>query len=74
MILRRLFLRSATSIGAQYREACRARSDAEFISKLESATQEIHETSYWLELLNEAEKQSYAKVICLSRSSRRRTS
>lgn len=55
MIIRRQFLRSATSIGAQYREACRARSDAEFISKMESATQEIDETQYWLELLLEAE-------------------
>lgn len=54
MILRRQFLRSATSIGAQYREAARARSDAEFVSKLESATQEIDETLYWLELLDEA--------------------
>jgi four helix bundle protein len=55
MILRRQFLRSATSIGAQYREATRARSDAEFISKMESALQEIDETIYWLELLSESQ-------------------
>ena len=54
MIIRRQFLRSATSIGAQYREACRARSDAEFISKMESALQEIEETIYWLEILDES--------------------
>jgi four helix bundle protein len=47
-------LRSGTSVGAQYREAFRARSRAEFISKMESALQELDETSYWLELLNEA--------------------
>ena len=47
-------LRSATSIGAQYREACRSRSDAELISKLQSVLQEIDETSYWLELLLES--------------------
>jgi four helix bundle protein len=47
--------RSGTSVGAQYREACRARSDAELISKLESTLQEIDETSYWLELLVESE-------------------
>ncbi len=44
-------LRSGTSVGAQQREAHRARSDAEFISKLNSALQELDETSYWLELL-----------------------
>jgi four helix bundle protein len=44
-------LRSGTSIGAQYREACRARSNAEIVSKLESVLQELDETDYWLELL-----------------------
>ena len=46
--------RSGTSVGAQYREACRARSDAEMISKLESTLQELDETSYRLELLIES--------------------
>jgi four helix bundle protein len=45
------FLRSGTSVGAHYREGCRARSDAEFISKLEGGMQELEETLYWLELL-----------------------
>ena len=53
-VLGRQMLRSGTSIGAQYREACRARSPAEFVSKIESATQELDETGYWLELLVEA--------------------
>src|SRR5512141_81989 len=44
-------LRSGTSVGAQYREAKRARSDSEFVSKIESALQELEETTYWLELL-----------------------
>ena len=44
-------LRSGTSVGAQYREASRARSKAEFISKMESSLQELDETAYWLELL-----------------------
>ena len=48
-------LRSGTSVGAQYREGHRARSNAEFISKLESALQELEETAYWLELLVESE-------------------
>jgi four helix bundle protein len=47
--------RAGTSVGAQYREACRSRSDAEIISKLESTLQELDETSYWLELLVEAD-------------------
>jgi four helix bundle protein len=46
-------VRSGTSVGAQYREARRARSRAEFISKVESATQELDESLYWLELLVE---------------------
>ena len=47
-------LRSGTSVGAQYREAARARSQAEFISKVESLTQELDETIYWMELLQDA--------------------
>ena len=47
-------LRSATSIGANYREACRARSHKEFISKLAVAEGEADETLYWLELTVEA--------------------
>jgi four helix bundle protein len=48
-------LRSGTSVGAQYREAVRSRSDAEIISKWSGALQELEETAYWLELLVEAE-------------------
>jgi four helix bundle protein len=48
-------LRSATSVGAHYREAQRAKSDADFISKVEGGLQELEETAYWLELLTEAE-------------------
>lgn len=50
-VIGKQILRSGTSVGAQYREACRARSNAEFISKMESGLQELDETSYWLELL-----------------------
>ena len=64
-IIRRQFLRSATSVGAQYREACRARSDAEFISKLESSSQELDETQYWLELLIEAKLAEHDQLIDL---------
>ena len=47
-------LRSGTSVGAHYREARRAKSDADFISKIEGALQELDETAYWLELLGES--------------------
>ena len=47
-------LRSGTSVGANYRSACRARSTAEFISKLGIVVEEADETVYWLELIVEA--------------------
>lgn len=46
-------LRSGTSVGANYREASRARSNSEFISKIGIVLQELDESSYWLELLFE---------------------
>jgi four helix bundle protein len=54
-ILGRQVVRSGTSPGAHCREAFRARSDAELISKLETALQELDETLYWLELLIESD-------------------
>ena len=53
-VLGKQLLRSGTSVGAQLREGKRSRSDAEMISKIESALQELEETGYWLELLAEA--------------------
>lgn len=44
-------LRSGTSVGANYREAYRARSRAEFIAKLGDCLKEAEETAYWLELM-----------------------
>ncbi len=43
--------RCATSVGANYRAACRARSRAEFVSKLGLVVEEIDEAVYWLELI-----------------------
>jgi four helix bundle protein len=54
-VLGKQVLRSGTSVGANYREACRARSAAEFISKMEISLQELEETCYWLELLVESQ-------------------
>jgi four helix bundle protein len=52
-VLSKQIIRSATSIGANYRAACGARSKAEFIAKLQTAREESDETLYWLELLQE---------------------
>jgi four helix bundle protein len=54
-VLGKQLLRSGTSVGAQYREACRARSTAEFISKIGAGLQELEETAYWLELIVDSE-------------------
>ena len=50
-ILGKQLVRSATSAGAQYREAQQAKSIADFVSKSEGALQELEESAYWLELL-----------------------
>ena len=54
-VLGKQLLRAGTSVGAHYREGTRSRSNAEFVSKLEGALQELEESRYWLELL-EAER------------------
>jgi four helix bundle protein len=52
-VLGHQLLRSGTSIGANYREAMRSRSKAEFIAKLGDSLKETSESEYWLELLLE---------------------
>ena len=52
-VIGRQLLRSGTSVAANFREASRARSPTEFISKLEICTQEADETDLWLELLRD---------------------
>ena len=54
-VIKRQLLRSGTSPGAHCREAFRSRSNAEMISKLETALQELDESVYWMELLIDAE-------------------
>lgn len=53
-VLGRQLLRSGTSVGAHYRECQRAKSNPDFISKIEGALQELEETAYWLELLRDS--------------------
>lgn len=53
-VLGKQVLRSGTSVAANYREACRARSDAELLAKLGLVESELDETALWLELLVES--------------------
>jgi four helix bundle protein len=54
-------LRSATSVAANYRATCRARSSADFVAKLGVVLEEIDETVYWLELISDT------KILPVSR-------
>ncbi|MCX5867483.1 MAG: four helix bundle protein [Proteobacteria bacterium] len=65
-VIGKQLLRSGTSVGANYRSACRARSKADFISKMKIVEEEADESLYWLELLEEAEifkNESLAKIM-----------
>lgn len=53
-VIGRQIIRSATSVGANYRSACRGRSRAEFTAKLGTVLEEADETLYWLEIIEEA--------------------
>ena len=53
-VLGKQLLRSATSVDANYRSACRGRSEAEFVAKLGIAIEEADESEYWMELIGEA--------------------
>jgi four helix bundle protein len=54
-VIARQLLRSATSVGANYRAACRSRSTAEFLSKMGIVEEESDECVYWLELIAESQ-------------------
>jgi four helix bundle protein len=53
-VIGRQLLRCGTSVGANYRAACRARSHADFIAKLGIVEEECDESLYWMELLIES--------------------
>ena len=54
-VIGKQLIRSATSVGANYRAACRGRSTAEFLAKMGIVEEEADESVYWLELLEEVE-------------------
>ena len=61
-VLGKQVLRNGTSVGAQYREACRAKSPADFVNMMGGALKELDETAFWLELLVEGEIVPVAKI------------
>jgi len=66
-VIGKQILRSGTSVGAQSREACRAKSSADFINMMGGALKELDETAYWLELLVEGEIVPASKLIDLQK-------
>src|SRR5262249_15113534 len=66
-VLGRQLLRSGTSVGANYRSACRARSKADFIAKLGIVEEECDESLYWMELLVNAGKLRPSRIAELTK-------
>jgi len=61
----RQIVKSGTSVGANYRAACRARSKAEFVSKVGTVVEEADETAFWLELIIDASILSKKRTFAL---------
>lgn len=61
----RQLVRSGTSVAANYRAACRAKSRADFVAKMGTVEEEADETAFWLELLAEAELVPRPKLVAL---------
>jgi four helix bundle protein len=64
-VLGKQVLRSGTAVGANYRAACRAKSRADFISKMGTVEEECDETMYWMELLAESGQMEMARMANL---------
>ena len=62
MAIARQIIRSGTSPSANYRAACIAKSDKDFINKLKMVQEEIDETSHWLSLIIDSEMMPKSKV------------
>lgn len=69
-VLGKRFLRRSTSVAANYRAACRARSKADFISKIGIVLEEADESVFWLELMVEAGTMSESQVASLINEAR----
>ena len=68
-VIGRQLLRSGTSVGANYRAACRAKSPADFIYKMGIVEEEADESGYWMELLVESGKLKLNQVAALLKES-----
>ncbi len=64
-VIGRQLLRSGTSVGANYRSACRARSRADFVSKMGVVEEECDESLYWMELLVESHQMKASRLAAL---------
>ena len=64
-MIERQIVRSATSVGANYRAACRAKSTADMINKLKIVEEEADETLCWMELIVEANLLPEQKLVSL---------
>ncbi len=64
-VIARQLVKCSTSVGANYRAACRARSTADFIAKLKICEEEADESLYWLEVIVEAELMPKHRVALL---------
>jgi four helix bundle protein len=72
-IIGKQLLRSGTAVGANYRAACRARSRAEFISKIGIVTEEADESCFWIELLSDLGIMKKARLADLAREAQELT-
>ena len=69
LVISKQILRCSTSVGSNYRAACRAKSDADFLNKLRIVEEESDETSFWLEVLEEANLTKPSRVERLKKKS-----
>ena len=72
-VLNKQLLRSSTSVAANYRAACRARSHAEFIAKIGIVEEEADESTFWLELISESNTYNSAFLQSLLKESKELT-
>ncbi|MCX6895170.1 MAG: four helix bundle protein [Verrucomicrobia bacterium] len=68
-VLGNQLLRAGTSVGANYRAACRSKSTADFISKMGTVEEEADESGYWMELLVDSGKIPTTKTAALAQES-----
>ncbi len=72
-VIGKQLMRSASSVGANYRAACRAQSRADFIAKMAIVEEEADEAAFWLEVIDELGHASSEKVQLLLREARELT-